>query len=115
MKASGLRTRDFDRVYRRPDRRSRSARFLLVVRRRGPEASGRARFGLTVKARLGNAVLRNRIKRRLRELLRRASVPPGWDIVVQPLTAEIAAADFAALGRELDALLEKTLAGVDPA
>jgi ribonuclease P protein component len=110
MSSAGLRTRDFDRVYRRPDRRRRSQRFLLVVRRRDQGAS---RWGLTVQARLGNAVLRNRIKRRLRELLRRASLPAGWDIVVQPRSPDVATADFAALGRELDALLEKTLGAED--
>lgn len=54
-------------------------------------------------------MLRNRVKRRLREILRRAPLPPGWDVVVQPRDATVATADFAALRRELTGLVEKTL------
>jgi len=45
-----------------------------------------SRFGVTTPARLGNAVLRNRLKRRLREVFRRhrAHLPGGWDILVNP-------------------------------
>lgn len=43
-----------------------------------------SRFGFAVNSRIGNAVLRNRIKRRLREIvrLRMASIRPGWDIIL---------------------------------
>ena len=104
-----LRTSDFDRLYRKAERRERSRRFLVLAARR-PEASGReTRWGLSVKARLGGAVVRNRIKRRLREILRGAGLAPGWDIVVQPLAAEVATADFAALRDELSGLLAPAL------
>jgi ribonuclease P protein component len=72
-----------------------------------------------VQARLGGAVVRNRIKRRVREILRQhrpkkprardASEAIGWDVVVQPLSAEVAAADFAALSEELTRLVETSL------
>lgn len=72
-----------------------------------------------MQARLGGAVVRNRIKRRVREILRRhrpekpyahaTSEAIGWDVVVQPLSAEVAAADFAALSEELTRLVETSL------
>lgn len=104
----GLQTRDFDRVYRRPARRQQTRRFLVVARR---NELGETRWGLSVKAQLGGAVVRNRVKRRLREILRRARrwLPAGWDVVVQPRASDAATADFGTLTRELEALLEKTL------
>lgn len=105
----GLRTRDFDRVYRDPARRLRSQHFAVVARR---NPWGRTRWGVSVKAQLGNAVLRNRVKRRLREILSRCleQLPAGWDVVVQPRTGWVATGEFAALTRELERLLEKALA-----
>lgn len=41
--------------------------FVLLVR---PNASESMRFGITVTKRIGNAVVRNRMKRRLRALVR---------------------------------------------
>ncbi len=41
----------------------------------------RSRFGFMVSKRTGNAVVRNRIKRRLREMVRRSRVKVGWDAV----------------------------------
>ena len=40
-----------------------------------------SRYGFTISRRVGHAVVRNRIKRLLREILRKAPVKPGWDMV----------------------------------
>jgi len=67
-------------------RRQATAGFLLQARRREPdEAAQGVRVGFTCSKKVGNAVTRNRAKRRLRELAR-AILPvmghPGWDYVL---------------------------------
>jgi ribonuclease P protein component len=65
-----------------------------------------SRFGISVKKALGGAVVRNRIKRRIREILRRnrMEIPTGWDIVIHPKSS-VAQAAFAPLAAELVRLL----------
>lgn len=48
-----------------------------------------ARCGFIVSKRVGGAVIRNRVKRRLREIIRGLSLKPGADIVIsaRPQTA----------------------------
>ena len=45
-----------------------AAAFVLQAKRRGDQ--GPARFGFTVSKKVGNAVERNRVRRRLREIVR---------------------------------------------
>ena len=53
------------------------------------ESKGPARVGYTTPKALGTSVVRNRIKRRLREAVRVAlpSLEPGWQIVFNPKRA----------------------------
>ena len=41
-------------------------------------------FGFSVSRRVGNAVVRNRLKRRLREIVKQLPTSDGWDIVLSP-------------------------------
>jgi ribonuclease P protein component len=56
---------------------------LLATRVRRTEA-GPTRFGLATGRALGSAVVRNRVRRRLREAVRALgpSLRPGWDVLV---------------------------------
>jgi len=40
------------------------------------------RFGFTVSKRIGNAVTRNKAKRRLKEIVRTLQIKQGWDVVL---------------------------------
>jgi ribonuclease P protein component len=51
-----------------------------------PNGRGITRLGLTVSTKVGNAVVRARLRRQLREVFRkrRALLPPGLDLVLIP-------------------------------
>jgi ribonuclease P protein component len=76
-----------------------------------PNTRGVDRLGVIASRRLGGAVLRNRAKRRVREMFR-AGEPdgptdtPSFDIVVIP-RREITTIVFSALQSEFDAALRK--------
>ena len=49
-----------------------------------PNGQAYSRFGFSVNSRIGRAVVRNRIKRRLREIVRlwMHQIGPGWDVIL---------------------------------
>jgi ribonuclease P protein component len=100
-----VRQSEFDSVYRTGKRRSGSY-FTVFVRANQLPLS---RFGFSIKKALGGAVVRNRIRRRLRELVRchRQEIPAGWDIVIHPKNS-VAQAPFRPLGEDLLRLLKKS-------
>ena len=69
--------REFKLVERQGGRASGS-HFVVFVHRAD---DGRRRLGVTVSRRVGGAVIRNRVKRLVREVFRRGSTPAG-DVVV---------------------------------
>jgi ribonuclease P protein component len=73
-----------DRRFREIRQRGRSYSNDLLVLCALPNELPFCRFGFSVNSRVGKAVARNRIKRRLREImrLRMASIRPGWDIIL---------------------------------
>ena len=108
------RSHDFDAVYRRG--RSVSTRFLVLYWfPREEEDGNEPRLGLAVPRRVGSAVRRNSIKRRLREVWRaRLEVIPGgcdYVLVVRPGFVEAAESRGPEwLGERLDEVLGKASA-----
>ena len=75
----------------------------LLTLRALPNALSNSRFGFLVSKRVGGAVVRNRAKRRLREIVRRESVIPGWDMVLiaRPRMAQASFAEVESAVRDL--------------
>ena len=80
---------DFRRIYRK----GRSAVSGGVVVYCLPNKQGKSRLGLTVSTKVGKAVVRNRVRRRFRELYRHhlTDIKPGMDIL---MVARVRAADM---------------------
>ena len=107
------RSHDFDAVYRRG--RSVSTRFLVLYWFPRDDGEESPRLGLAVPKATGGAVVRTRVKRRLRELWRARleAIPAGCDyvLVVRPGVVEAAEnRDASWLGERLDEVLGKAAA-----
>ena len=105
-------------------RRVRSSRDFQHVRRKGRHVSGAlvavgyarrdqpdapARVGFSVSKRVGGSVQRNRVKRRLREIVRRLLVelPAGGDVIVTAKPSS-ASATYDELAADLRVLLVRS-------
>lgn len=98
---------DFQRVSRLGKKCVFPVFTMLALRREGEEAS--FRLGLTVSRKVGNAVARNRAKRRLRAVARQCLAPEkrgGFDIVLIG-RASAAERDFSLMQQDFLQGLEK--------
>jgi len=98
-----VRKADFDAVYRNGKRRSSSHFTVFLKANELPES----RFGFSIKRALGGAVVRNRMRRRIREVVRlhREEISTGWDFVIHP-KPNVENATFAVLESDLLRLLK---------
>ena len=75
-------------------------RHVLALARKRPDPGLDGRLGITVTKKIGNAVVRNRIKRLVREWLRvHQWIPRGWDVVLVAKSSaarQLHSADFEA-------------------
>jgi ribonuclease P protein component len=103
---------DFARV--KSQGSSQAGKFLVLGALR-VEALKEFQFGLITGGKLGNAVVRNRIRRLLREIVRahRAEISPGWQMVIiarwrapQATLAELEN-DWLRLARRMNLLTQK--------
>ena len=87
---------DFRRLYAK-GKTSANRYLVLYCRHNG---RGVNRMGYTVSSKLGGAVVRNRVRRRLREIARlnMPGLKSGWDVVVVARTRAVAAS-YAELDR----------------
>lgn len=94
----------FRRLYAK-GRTAASPCLAVYCRRNGGNGN---RLGITVSTKLGKAVRRNKVRRRIREIYRlhQADLTPGWDIVV---VARVRAAhsSYAALERSFFSCVDK--------
>lgn len=97
------RRRDFQQVYAEGARAS--GRYLTLIVRRND--LGVSRLGIVATKKLGGAVRRNRAKRLIREVFRRAKPEVGLDIVVV-LRPEAVTASLAELDRDYRNVLRRS-------
>lgn len=101
---------DFGAVFRQG---VRAATSTVVVHMRRVEAHHppETRVGFVVSKKVGNAVVRNRVKRRLRHLMASRDLPSAVHVVVRALPPAATAVD---LGDDLSSALRRSMRKLPP-
>ncbi|MCH1865695.1 ribonuclease P protein component [Nocardioides sp. CFH 31398] len=103
----------------RGGRRCGSRTVVLHLGPGDPSGASSVRVGMVVSRAVGGAVVRNRVRRRLRHLVREhvdglGSSAPGSRLVVRALPAS-ASASYGELGRDLARCLDRLVVPTQPA
>ena len=103
VKPWALRKRaQFTRIYRS----GRVWRNKLITVNALPNGLDFSRYGLSVSKNLGKAVARNRIRRLLKEVVRKKQLREGWDIIFTPLPSATDA-NYNQINESINKLLEQ--------
>ena len=78
----------------------------LVVMKALPNGCDFSRYGFSVTRNIGKAVVRNRVRRLLKEVSRTTAVKPGWDIVFIARPGAVAAS-YHQLKKSVETLLRR--------
>ena len=78
----------------------------LVTLYHAPNELSVHRIGFTISKRIGKAHVRNKLRRRMKEILRRASIAPGFDLVFVARSNAVAS-DYQSLEQSILSILNK--------
>ena len=92
--------KQYEAVYHNGNYRAGKELVIRVL----PNGLDISRYGITVSRHVGKAVVRNKIKRRFREILRQTQLQPGFDMVIIA-RASAAGADYSEMKKTTEDLL----------